>query len=160
MATQVCRTCKEEKPLDEYGFRTDSNKHRTDCKICRSKKHKQWRDSPKEEKEVLPEDKNRCKTCKELKNITEFAIRADTGLRRNQCILCRNEYVAGFKRSDKQKVKQRASVKNRRKNDPIFYLKSRLRATLGNYLRKCYTSKSTHTIDLLGCSIKATKEHL
>ncbi len=51
---------------------------------------------PKIEKEVVPEHKIRCKTCQELKDETEFALRSDTNLRRNA-------YVAEFKRSEEQR---------------------------------------------------------
>ena len=38
--TQVCANCKLEKPLSEYSFRNDQQKHRRDCKDCRSKYQK------------------------------------------------------------------------------------------------------------------------
>lgn len=42
METKVCTVCSVEKPLSEYHFRKDSNKHRNECKVCvcdRSKKY-------------------------------------------------------------------------------------------------------------------------
>lgn len=160
MSTKVCRICNETKSLDEFLFRKDSQKHRSECKACLSKKNKEWRDKPKTEKEVLPDHKIRCKKCNEIKDDIEFAIRSDTGLRRNQCILCRNAYVAAFKRSESYREKDRAHVKKRRETDIHFYLKSRLRGTLGTYLRKCNVQKSSHTIDLVGCSIEELKQHI
>ena len=38
--TQVCTKCGLEKPLSEYHFRPDQQKHRRDCKDCRSKYQK------------------------------------------------------------------------------------------------------------------------
>ena len=37
LETQVCTKCRLEKPLSEYYFRKDTQKHRRDCQDCRSK---------------------------------------------------------------------------------------------------------------------------
>lgn len=38
MNTQLCRVCECEKPLSEFHFRKENNKHRTECKHCRNKR--------------------------------------------------------------------------------------------------------------------------
>jgi len=40
--TQVCTKCRLEKPLSEYYFRKDTQKHRRDCQDCRSKYNKTY----------------------------------------------------------------------------------------------------------------------
>ena len=40
--TKVCLTCHIEKPLFDYNFRTDINKYRNVCKLCRSDEQKKW----------------------------------------------------------------------------------------------------------------------
>jgi len=40
--TQVCTKCEVEKPLSEYHFRKDKQKHRRDCKDCQSKYNKTY----------------------------------------------------------------------------------------------------------------------
>jgi hypothetical protein len=158
--SQVCRICKTEKILSEFIFRKDSNKHRTECKECRTQENRDWRQKPKAEKEILPENIIRCKTCQQIKHETEFAIRSDTGLRRNQCILCRNAYVAEFKRSEEQKAKQRIYTKYRRETEVDFFLKSKLRSRLGKVLRSIGTCKSNSTLTLTGCTIHELKNHI
>jgi hypothetical protein len=45
--TQVCTKCGLEKPLSEYSFRNDTQKHRRDCKGCmRSRNKKYYRANP------------------------------------------------------------------------------------------------------------------
>ena len=40
--TQVCTKCGLEKPLSEYQFRKDTQKHRRDCKDCMSSRSKRY----------------------------------------------------------------------------------------------------------------------
>lgn len=160
MSTKICRICKIEKTTDEYNFRNDNNKHRTECRECQYARHKKWKETPKTEKEVLPENQIRCKTCQQIKEGTEFAVRSDTGLRRNQCILCRNAYVAEFKRTEEQKAKQRVHTKKRREEEVNFFLKSKLRSRLGKAIKSIGTTKSLSTLDLTGCTLQELKEHI
>ena len=37
MTSQVCRVCGIDKPLSEFSYRKDNQKHRTNCKLCRAK---------------------------------------------------------------------------------------------------------------------------
>jgi len=46
------------------------------------------------------------------------------------------------------------------KNNPEALIARRLRNRLGNALMKCHTSKSDHTLALLGCSLKQFKQHI
>lgn len=42
MMRQVCRTCKVDKPISEFSFRKDNQKHRTNCKPCRSRERQAY----------------------------------------------------------------------------------------------------------------------
>jgi hypothetical protein len=43
--TQECRVCGVEKPLDEFQFRADTGRHRTECKDCQQVRKNAWRKS-------------------------------------------------------------------------------------------------------------------
>ena len=65
---QVCRLCKETKPLTNYQFRKDNSKYRTECKECLSKKNKQYRQEVKNGKRIpnkplVVNDKITCSKC-------------------------------------------------------------------------------------------------
>ena len=37
METKICNRCNKEKLIDEFNFRTDSNKYHNECKLCQKK---------------------------------------------------------------------------------------------------------------------------
>jgi hypothetical protein len=46
--TQVCTKCRLEKPLSEFYFKKDKQKHRRDCKECAKKKQAVYREANRE----------------------------------------------------------------------------------------------------------------
>ena len=72
MCTKVCIKCGEEKELkDFYKNKTTKDGYANACKSC-VKKYERSK-YVKREKEVLPEGKKRCSTCKGVYNVTDFS---------------------------------------------------------------------------------------
>lgn len=110
---KTCNKCNIEQPISNFQFRKDSGKHRNACKKCVNEHAVEYnkRYVPGAKERMDEHYKQPVKTCKECeieKDVEEFAVRSDTGKRRNQCILCRNAYVAEFKRTEESKAVQRA----------------------------------------------------
>jgi len=64
-STRQCRLCKAEKPLSEFYFRKDSNKHRSECKVCmiESHRYKQTGVCKAKYHEMLVVQKGSCAIC-------------------------------------------------------------------------------------------------
>ena len=62
---QTCRTCDTPKPLSQFSFRRDNQKHRTECKPCRSNHSAATRYGVTvgEVQELVEAQGNRCAIC-------------------------------------------------------------------------------------------------
>ena len=65
MSSKVCRSCKVERPLSEFSFRKDNQKHRPDCKPCRTRESQSRRYgvSVGEIESLIEESGNQCMIC-------------------------------------------------------------------------------------------------
>lgn len=98
---------------------------------------------------------SRCKVCSSsnkeaLKRATEKYLKSEKGKKK------RREYMERTK--DKRREKNREWIKNKRKTDPAFRIKSCLRARISSSVRR--GSKSASTLELLGCTIPELKEYI
>ena len=115
MNTKICRVCGEEKPLSDFHFRKDTQKHRNDCICCISKVNKAYRDTHKEERKVY--DQNRRLTHGDEKAAQEKAWRE-----------ANPERVSENKRNWYQDNREDCLVKARQhyadnKDDPVYMQK-------------------------------------
>ena len=108
-----CRICNIIKNIDEFQFRKDNQKYRTECKECVSNRNKEMNYSQKskkkikneklgivEEKEELPENMKRCIKCNEIKSLDNYKFRPDNQEYRNQCKRCRQDKINQYKREN------------------------------------------------------------
>lgn len=164
METKICKICGEEKTLDNYYFRKDSNKYSNKCKLCHNKICKTYRE-------------NNIEKCKELsKKYREN--------HRDEILLKKAEYREKNREQLKEKAKQyykdnidtikirrkqqrkksnettRKYVANRKKNDKVYVLKCQMRHLLiSSFNRKNYVKKS-HLEEIVGISINELIKHL
>jgi hypothetical protein len=85
--TKVCRTCKEEKPLNDFHFRNDQKIYRPDCKEC--VRHKE-RTRKVEHSGITSKV---CPICNEEKSLSEFHKRSGRpcGVQ-SKCKECNSKY--------------------------------------------------------------------
>lgn len=165
--TKCCITCNQILDINCFQFRADTSKYRNQCKTCHKIKNPN-----KKEKKTLEQLKKEntadfkiCIKCGENKALDSYQKRTDnkskTDKYRNDCIECRNKYVAEFKRtSQKTKEKQNARARERRQTDPGFLLNQRLRARLGKVLVSLNVTKKNKMIEILGCTLEEFKKHI
>ena len=122
-------------------------KYRKEHKLQESLRHKKYVD--KHQKEIKKYAKRYSETHKKERKIYKL-------INKKKLIKQRNFYC----QKNKQKIneQQRKYAKNRKQNDIKFKLRCYLAVRIFQAL-KC-NSKSTKTINLLGCSIKFLKQHL
>jgi len=102
-----------------------------------------------------------CITCSTEKKLSQFYKRTDTGKYRNQCKRCRQDKINLYRRTnDAYKVRYNEYRKKRRKIDPEYLMKDRLRARVRKVLKAKNTKKYFKTIELLGCDIGTFKKHI
>jgi hypothetical protein len=58
------------------------------------------------------------------------------------------------------KVQRRTYQRDKRKNDPLYRITQSLRGRVGSAIKKAWGTKSTRTLELLGCDIDAVRDHL
>jgi len=120
----ICRNCKIDKPEEDFAFRMDTGKRRTECKECKRKKDKEYYHSNKNEdyyKEKRKEYYNKNKS-----KLTKY----------------------------KDLPRERKDIRNkrardRRETDLSFRIITNLRASLSSRLKN---NKKSKTFELLGCS--------
>lgn len=166
-----CSKCKQE--LDILCFSKDKAKksgRASQCKTCMSKvseydvpEKKLCRGCDKQlEISCFFKDKtkksghsSRCKVCsssnkESLKNARKKYLESEKGAKK------RMEYRERTK--DSRREKTRLWIKNKRKTDPAFRIKMCLRSRVSKSVQR--GSKSSPTLELLGCTIPELKEHI
>lgn len=79
------------------------------------------------------------------------------------------EYEKKWRKNNPEKIKairkkmlpkQREWARNKRKSDPIFAMKNRVRVRINRYIKNMGATKSQKTIEILGCQWVELKHHL
>lgn len=107
---QRCRLCGTEKPLSEFYVRKDTNKHRSECKLCMIELHRYKNIGVCNTRydEMLVIQKGACAICKSELNssrYTKFAVDHDhrTGKVRGLLCLCCNTAL-GLMKDSKERL--------------------------------------------------------
>lgn len=130
---KICTKCNDEKSLDRFEFRPDTNKYRSECKDCKNAKRRIADDKRRREQgcKVLnkynseEEKLNAKKECAKIRlenslkltskvcikcnieqEIKHFLLRKETGSYRGECNKCKNESLEQWKKENPEKVKE------------------------------------------------------
>jgi len=176
MKTKVCSKCEEEKDLSEfYKQKKKKDGLRSQCKTCMNDFNKEY---GKLNKEKVNEIKykytvnNREKTNQSKKNW--FLNNPEY---REQYYIDNKDYILGksknFYKDNTEKVITRCNnysknnkekinkyIKEKRKNDPLFRLKSSVRSRLNEFLKNHNILKTNKSFEIIGCSPQELKVHL
>ena len=149
--SRVCTKCGEEKLLEEFSKCKKGKYGRvSQCKLCRSKKEKQYRKANKEKiskREKKYREANKERIAERTKQYREANKQYYSAERRKQY------YEANKERANEY-------VKNRRKNDEQFRIRTRISANLRHVLNKIEKTKNASILTYIGCSIEFMQEHL
>ena len=163
MERQICRVCLEDKEIECFELRKDTGKYRGQCFDCRKElRTKYVKEGPKYKRP--PENDNtttrKCDQCEEVKPLSDYSIRADSGKRRYSCDDCRHAYCRNFKNSEEYKARER----ERRKSDPLYALemryRSRVHSVCSYIVNNTKPVRLRHSLDFLGCDIAGFKKHI
>ena len=139
METKVCNECGLEKSLSEFYKRTDTpTGYRNNCKECKLKNNHTW----------LKENKEKVSSVGKIwRKKNKETIR---------------ERIKEWEIKNYRKLRDRKNkrAKERRKEDPIFNLKNKVRRRLRKYLMILNITKKNKTFDIVGCTPQSLKEHL
>jgi hypothetical protein len=106
-----------------------------------------------------------CTLCKRTLAITDFYLRG-SGRPLQQCKACvalrrvKPEYSAATRSRPGHYKQVAARITRRRRDDPIFALSERLRASIRQALKRNAQRKDNRTVDLIGCSIEQFRAHI
>lgn len=129
--TKVCSECRIEKDLENFNKdKTRKDNHSVYCKDCSKKK---WKDYQITNIEKLKQKYKKDK----LKNPNYIKV----WYQKNP------NYNSNYE-------------KNRRMNDPLFYILKKCRNRIRDYFRLKNEKKNKNTIDLIGCSPLELKKHI
>lgn len=158
---KTCNKCGKEKPLkSEYFHRNkrSPNGFRNECKDCMSKHYKKYYKSVKEKKTKY----NKRWREKNKEDISEYnkRYREDNKEELKQRYESNKEKLARkgkiYRKENKDKLNQ--YFQKRRQEDVQYKLKCNLRTRLHHAIKD--GSKSSSTLELLGCSVETLKQHL
>jgi hypothetical protein len=158
METKVCNKCREEKVICHFGdYKRSKDGKRTFCKKCDNEISKKWRQLNKEKVKVQKQrylkkyhQKNLDRGKKYRENNKEKVIeRSDKWRKENP------DYHSTYYQKNKEKIHEQILIK--KKNDPIFKLKSHYRSKLNKILG---SNKNKKTFEIIGCTSHQLKEHL
>lgn len=178
---RICSKCKKEKDLNCFYIKHKNNKPRSQCKECEKYHHnnKPERLKKLEEKKIKEEVfKNKikkiCISCNLEKDFNSFHKRKDSidGFR-NDCKDCTKEKQKAYAIKNSEIVKKRKrtyynknkktlnkTATEKRKNDPILYLKHRISCSIRRSIKRKKFNKTSKSSEVLGCSIPFFKEYI
>ena len=168
-----CKKCKEVKELSEFGNeKRNKDGHTGKCKVCESAKMKEWYKDNKEDKIAAyrHEHKESIATYyKEYRKKNKEVLSAKAKIYRQE----NKEDISAYNKDYQQEHKESIAAKKkeyqptvnkrnkeRRKTEPLFALKQRLRSrTLSSFKSKGYR-KTTKTQETLGAEWEIVKKHV
>lgn len=168
MEVKICKMCKIEKNISEF-YKQNSNLV-SRCKLCFSKKNKEFREI---NKEIIKEQKR----AYYLKNKDSDDFKEKSKIIREGRKEYLKEYNKKYREDNKDKLKEYIKdyyndnkekiisnvikYKNNRKiHDLTFRLSISIRRTINNSFYRNGYSKKTKTYEILGCTFEELKIHL
>ena len=157
MDKKKCSKCGEEKELSEF-HKAKQNKdgYRGSCKDCVKEYKKEYRKNNKEYnkeycKEYYENNKEKRKEYyKEwFKNNKEY---------RKEYYKNNKEKVKEYKSKNKEKINKR--IRERKQSEPLFKMKSNLRARTSRAFKVKSCKKNTSTEKMLGCNFETAHKHI
>lgn len=94
METRICIKCGTEKPLSDFYFNKKRELYNKTCRACEYSLRKQraqskdFEEKKKENQELLRSNKKKCKTCLQIKDLSEFYFRKEQQRYRTECKSC------------------------------------------------------------------------
>lgn len=170
---KTCSKCKQDKDLNMFWNRiTNSDGKRTQCIEC----ERQYNNNkPKVilKKIIKNKTKKVCIKCNIEKDLELFYKRDSIDGRRNNCIECHRKKSKNYRIKNNEVIKQNNKCyyeKNKkelnkkaiekRKNDPILWLKHKLSSSIRRSIKRKKFNKTSKSAEILGCSIPFFKEYL
>ena len=131
--TMICTKCNIEKPLTDFGFRKDTGRYRTQCKVCENEIKRQWAIKNKEKvilsrkkyeannKELIKARREKynlkrrnivydltsfqvCTKCNISKPLTDYAYNNKSNYYDKMCKSCKCEYAKEYRKNNKEKI--------------------------------------------------------
>lgn len=160
MEKKTCSKCGNEKPNTTDFFYMDRGNISHRCKECRGKYHKDWVIKNRDKKREY--DKNyRIQNLDKLNKYAEMHKEEKSVYNASYWDENKEEIRARRKKNRPNENRLRNKKRNeRRKYDPLFKLKERIRTKLGKVFRNNGYKKKCKTFDIIGCTFEELKKHL
>jgi hypothetical protein len=158
METKICFSCHESKNLSEFYFKKDISKYTSSCKLCHNKKGKKWKDNNLEKnksnhQKYYQENKERLNAINRINNRDHYRKTIEYQKVRSKIYREKNKEAI--------KARRRDDIKLKRKNNPVFRLKSNVSRTIRRILKNNGSTKNGKSIvKYLGYTLKALNIHL
>jgi len=154
---KICSKCKEEKPKENfYKCLSSKDGYTYNCKDCKRLLGIEYREKNKEKLKEYKKEYNK----KARKNYPEKHQEWLRNYRKNnkeKVNLNQREY-----RKDNSELKEKRNIymKEKKKNDPVFKLKHRIRINIVTSIKNGGYVKKNKTEEILGCSFEEFKNHI
>ena len=165
MKTKICKKCKEEKEVCEFGYHSSTKDNlRTSCKVCRKLEGGLYRELNTEKRKQTVKNwysKNPTYNKEYYLNNTEKVNKTN----KNWYELNKEKSRENNKiwlESNKEKMKEynRNYMKIVRETKPLKKLQFNIRSRFYNILKTNKIPKINKTLDVIGCSLEFLKEYI
>jgi hypothetical protein len=138
--TKVCNTCSQDKPIDQFPFRPDTKKYRSQCKSCHDQFHASYREKHREK----------------AKQVTKVWREANLERSRKNVRRWRNANLEYARQKENEGKLQKL------RTNPNYRLKFYIRNRLANRIRRLVIKQRGEplTFQLLGCDYLTLRKHL
>jgi hypothetical protein len=165
MEKKICKICKIEQKKSEFHKRKDSKDGlRNECKKCTRVRINEYRKNNTDK----INNWNRETYYRNIENHKKTKKKYRENNKETQKILAKKyrennkEKIKKYYQNNRDKILKKISQrkKERRNNDTMFNLITRIRARFSIFLKSCNITKKNKTFEIIGCSPEFLKEHL
>lgn len=150
-AHKECSECRNIKPKNEFAFRNDTNKYRSECKTCqRKKKSKYYEENKDDINKRRRENKTPEQRSAAVKRTAEWRIKNPEKHKKNREKESEKRHIKRIERRKEKGVNEKKNANIQTK------IAENLRSALRQAIKK--NAKRGRTIENLGCSIKELKQ--
>lgn len=165
---KVCNKCKQEKPIERFYFRKDIQLYNSVCKDCTNARMREYNANHKEKLKEYHKKyyiSHREELIKKNLLYRENNIEKDIERRKkyyqeNKEKIDKRKKEYYLKNKDKFREYDNNYKANKRKNDPIFKLKTTIRRLIIKAFKDKNVYKNQHAKEIIGCEFEKLHDYL
>lgn len=158
----ICTSCRQDKEISEFGFRSDRGYYSRTCRKCQAMKLLSYRHKNKEKHHnwIVEYCKKNKEKIKQYKGKNAYRYRELNKLSARRRYSANKDIINARKRERRKRLRgvEYQQFKERAKQDVSLAIRLKLRSRFRQAVKEGY--RSGKIIDMLGCSIQEFRAHI